>query len=370
MIGYLRFSLATLVLLSHLNVQFLHFNPGVFAVIVFYILAGWVLTRLWYDVLPQGTGRVGRLVLDRILRIYPLYFFVLILTIIFIGITGYGAPHYSGWKLLCNAAIIPLNYFMWFDSVILTDPQWCLIPPAWSLGAELQAYSALLLVFLKPSIKPLLAVVSLIIFFLADIGILHPDYFGYRLLPGIMYIFMLGHCLQRLNSGKAQPFDCCFLLTAWFFAVVLLLKQTHFSREYTPYIAETSFGVAIGLPLVAMIHRMQHRVPGNNLLGSLSYGLFLSHFLIIWGFDRIGFKSQPSEKLFLFYVVAVIGASLTIAWTGIRFVEVPINKWRLLKTGANETVKEVENLKKKIDFNSLDAISTKVWSWISWLTRH
>jgi peptidoglycan/LPS O-acetylase OafA/YrhL len=45
--GSLRFLLACLVLLSHLGISIGGLNPGVSAVVVFYLLAGHVAARLW-----------------------------------------------------------------------------------------------------------------------------------------------------------------------------------------------------------------------------------------------------------------------------------------------------------------------------------
>jgi len=52
MFGYIRFLLAYFVLLSHLNVKFLGHNIGVFAVIIFYILAGLVTAKIFIKFAP------------------------------------------------------------------------------------------------------------------------------------------------------------------------------------------------------------------------------------------------------------------------------------------------------------------------------
>lgn len=53
MFGYLRFTLAFLVLLSHVGVTFYTLNPGVIAVVIFYILAGYVVSHLYKDIFPE-----------------------------------------------------------------------------------------------------------------------------------------------------------------------------------------------------------------------------------------------------------------------------------------------------------------------------
>ena len=49
MFGYIRFALAFLVMLSHIGVRVYGLNPGVMAVVIFYILAGYVVSHLFND---------------------------------------------------------------------------------------------------------------------------------------------------------------------------------------------------------------------------------------------------------------------------------------------------------------------------------
>ena len=55
MFGYFRFFLATLVLLSHVGMNLNGFNPGVAAVVSFYMLAGYVVCKLLTKIfLPES----------------------------------------------------------------------------------------------------------------------------------------------------------------------------------------------------------------------------------------------------------------------------------------------------------------------------
>jgi len=148
MFGYLRFFLAYLVLLSHIYIKFYGLNVGVFAVVMFYILAGYVVSHLYLDILPKTKNRVFLFYKDRFLRIFPLYIYIAIITLLFLYITDYGNPKYSIQNIVSNFTIIPLNYYMYIDTTILQKPSWWLIPPTWSLGTELQAYILLSIVIL------------------------------------------------------------------------------------------------------------------------------------------------------------------------------------------------------------------------------
>jgi peptidoglycan/LPS O-acetylase OafA/YrhL len=204
MFGYLRFILAFFVLISHVDVRCHGMNPGVTAVVMFYLLAGHVVSHLWDNVLPSGKNRLWRFYRDRVLRIMPLYLYVIGLTLVFLAVTGYGNPDYGLFRLLGNFLVVPVNYYMVLDTTILTNPSWALIPVAWSLGAELQAYVILPLILMSRFWKAGLIAGSLIVYFLANTGGLHPDYFGYRLVCGVFFMFAAGSCIQRTGRRSTR----------------------------------------------------------------------------------------------------------------------------------------------------------------------
>lgn len=267
MFGYLRFFLAYLVLLSHIDIRFNGLNIGVFAVVIFYILAGYVVSHLYFDVLPKTRNRMFLFYKDRFLRIFPLYIYVIIITLLFLYMTDYGNPKYTIQNIVSNFIIIPLNYYMYIDTTILQKPSWCLVPPAWSLGAELQAYILLSFVLMFNKVRYIFAFFSFIIFIIAKFSILNPDYFGYRLLIGVFFIFIIGSSIQRIKLKIKLPFD--------------------------------------------------------SFLGSLSYGMFLSHFLAIWILNYLVIKKE--NDFYLFYLSSI---SISIAIIGIYLVENNILKYR------------------------------------------
>lgn len=327
MFGYLRFVLAFFVLISHVNIRIFNMNPGVTAVVIFYLLAGHVVAHLWDNVLPDGPGRLTRFYRDRVLRIMPLYLYVIALTLLFLVLTGYGNPEYSVFKLLGNFLVIPVNYYMVVDTTILTDPDWALIPVAWSLGAELQAYLILPLILVSVRWKTVLITGSFIVYMLANAGVLQPDYFGYRLIPGVFFMFAAGACIQRTGPRSrhlADRFDRVFPLVLWLVIISLFWAFSTGSLFGPGYTRETFLGLIFGIPLVFFGSRTRVRLPFNALLGSLSYGVFLAHFLVIWFLDNLGF-SAPGNG---FHVLAVTAGSTAAAFFGVRYMERYIDRIR------------------------------------------
>lgn len=359
MFGYLRLFLAYLVLLSHLNLRLFDRNPGVFAVVIFYILAGFVVTRLWDQVLQPGPGLLGRFLFDRFLRIFPLYLCVCLLTILFLVVSGYGQPVFSLGKLLDNVLIVPLNYYMWRNCDILCQPPLCLVPPAWSLGAELQAYFFLALAFRVKLMKYLLAMASGAVYLLANYGVLNTDYFGYRLLPGVFFIFIVGHSLARMGTNPVSCFDRLYPLLIWLLAATVGWHLMEQGNHRVPYVLETMSGLLVGIPLVDQLRRYRVSLPCNKLCGALSYGIFLCHFLVIWLLDSVGFSASLHGIPGLAYIASATAGSFFLAWLGVRYVETSVDRYRLPSQLEIEKGSGIMETKKKIDFEGGDQVKNE-----------
>jgi peptidoglycan/LPS O-acetylase OafA/YrhL len=91
-----------------------------------------------------------------------------------------------------------MNFFMWNDAL-----QFGLIPPSWSLGAEIQFYAVVPWILLAGLRAPALAA-SLAVYACALFGVLNPDWFAYRLLPGVLFMFLLGSWLYDFQHEAAR----------------------------------------------------------------------------------------------------------------------------------------------------------------------
>ncbi len=302
MFGYLRFILSILVMLSHLNIRFFTLNQGVFAVTIFYILAGFVVSYLYSSIIPNRKYKILLFYKDRINRIFPLYLYMVILTIIFLLLTNYGNPNFNLLNLFYNITIIPLNYYMYIDSTILTNPSWCLIPPAWSLGTELQAYLLLPFALISLRFRYFSLFFSFTVYALANFTILQPDYFGYRFIIGIFFIFLIGTFIQE---SKYKP-----LILIWILTLILISTLIYLNLEKIAYARETSIGILIGIPLIYILSKVKIKLPFNPIFGSLSYAIFLSHFLSIWIIDYFLDKKETILILVLTIFISFNGVFL------------------------------------------------------------
>ncbi len=318
--GTLRLILACMVLLSHLGITLYGLNIGVVAVVIFYSLAGHVVAGLWSQ-WQQQPQPFKRFYADRSWRILPQYAAALLFASLLWLNHAHSAflsqpPGWSDW--LANLLILPLNFYMYTGQDHFT-----LIPPAWSLAAEMQFY--LLAPFLLKQSLPKIGLclgLSLVVFVLAQLHWLNSDYYGYRLLPGVLFIFLMG-ALQQLNLQQPNPALNRALPSLWLINAVylsgLLLTKTH-----QPYNQEVALGLFLAMPLMAVLATQK---PGysklNKHLGALSYGVFLYHFPVIWLLNITLPAVNPVD------ILNTLVLTITAAAIGHWLLERPL--WRLFR---------------------------------------
>lgn len=326
MLGTLRLVLALAVLISHAGVSVLSLNPGVMAVVVFYAISGYVMNGL----ICAHFGNLASIpcfYVDRLLRILPQYFIYLIPSYIWYCITQQvttftqRAPTWQ--DAYNNLIIVPLNFFMYNQS-----DQFTLIPPAWSLGAELQFYVLLPLLI---AYKPLFWCVvtsSLIVQGMAWAGFLHAEWWGYRLLPGVLWVFAIGVLISRAHlGGNGKEYSLAKAVVWALLSLVLIAVMLwHYERLEVAYFREVIVGAALALSLIAALGAVKSANTWlgrlDAWLGQLSYGVFLNHFLLLWLFGWHAHMLSFNDLCLL------VGASLLLSTLSFMLLEAPILRWR------------------------------------------
>lgn len=326
MLGTFRLVLALMVAISHvvprraeLDPGVAHWlpNPGVIAVIGFYLISGYVMTGLLRNHFPTRRS-IPAFWFDRALRLYPQYLFVAGLTLTWMLMTGARTEYLQYtpdlWDLLANLLIVPLNFYM-FNG---TD-RFSLVPPAWSLGAEVQFY-LLLPVLLLWRARLVGFLVSLFIYILAGMQVIESDWYGFRLLPGVLFVFLLGsylYDLQRSDTGHAAARRLVVGAAAGAAGFGLLLAAL--GKLVLSHTAETLLGIVLCLPLLWLLG-MRRRRSWDERLGDLAYGVFLNHFLVQWAI--VGRVDGVTRGVV--FICAVIVLSGLQQWV----VERPAIAWR------------------------------------------
>jgi peptidoglycan/LPS O-acetylase OafA/YrhL len=341
MSGYIRFFLAVIVLISHFDFWMDTTNPAIVAVTCFYMLSGYVVAHLLIKVFPKK-ARLMVFYLERILRIYPAYLFVSFLTLLFLAVTRFGNPTLTFDRVLLNLLIVPVNYYTFIECTVLVVPpvRLLVIPPAWSLATELQAYLILPFIVRFRRVKMILAEVSLVIFVAACFFYLPAEYFGYRYVPGVFFVFILGSCIYKVvnKTDGVDSFDRFFPPVCYGICLLCFIGLGLLYRFDRLYVLEVLIGVLVAMPLLYYVGRMKKKLRFDRLLGSLSYGVFLSHYLGKWifryWFPEVNIQGATAILFtFLFSVLLALVINL--------LVERPIEVVRRRLSSRREAVQKV-----------------------------
>lgn len=237
--GILRVILAITVVIAHSDPFLgLKFPGALVAVEAFYIISGFYMTMI-LNRKYVGKGSYFLFLSNRFLRIYPIYWAILLLTIavsiashFFMGSWFSLAPYIEHWQSLETGTIvfqIATNLALFGQDVVMflgvnqetggmyfTHDFWLsspvfyiflLVPQAWSIGIELSFYLIAPLIVRK-NITPIIMLiigsilVKTITFFYLE---LTEDPWTYRFFPSELSLFLMGSVSYRLyDSYKIQ----------------------------------------------------------------------------------------------------------------------------------------------------------------------
>jgi peptidoglycan/LPS O-acetylase OafA/YrhL len=299
--------LAVAVALSHVPVRVFGFNPGIVAVVSFLMMSGYVMTLL-IDRHYTKLSRIPVFYVDRASRLFPQFLFYasIVLVLMRFGIPPELMSACTPTQLAENVAMLPLGYA---TQVGIGDCQ--IMPQAWSLGLELTFYLVVpwLLLAIGRSALKVVMIGSTIVFAFAVFGVLDTDQWGYRLLPGTLFIFMTGIALaDEERIGKAAPRLVFVLACALLVATRLWrpLYALHYNKEVL-------VGLIVGIPVLALLKHRRFSA-ADEFLGNLSYGVFLNHNLVFWLIERYTGRPHLSHSLAMLGIVASVGLAAATHW--------------------------------------------------------
>ena len=322
--GAYRLLLAMLVAISHMGVTVAGFNPGVVAVVSFLIISGFVMTSL-IERNYSAPEQIRLFYLDRILRLYPQFLLYFVASCVVIHFLLPGTPQAAALtvkNIVASLAMVPMGFYMYG----ITVPE--ILPPAWSLGLEMCFY--LLIPFLLIyKCRGLAFVASVAVFGVACLGVINTDVYGYRLLPGVLFIFLCGSYLY-----KAHTKGLMIAVGTTLIAALLLLAIVAGFIERRPFNAEVTAGIVLGVPAVWFLSKLKfHRA--DEFFGNISYGVFLNHFVVMYVMRAF----WPVEYSALI-VTAVLVLSLVLSGVSYYCVERPALRLRhALRAGAGNGVR-------------------------------
>lgn len=351
--GTYRLLLAAMVMSYHVGfLPIAGFNQGPVAVISFYLISGYVMTKLMQKHFST-ISRVPLFYLDRAARLLPQLYFYMLAGLSLVIITGVPVQYLSkctAQTVALNFLVVPLDFFNHWKP--LREVGFCqLDPPAWSIGLEITFYLFAPAIVLVPKLTRLAAFTSVAIFLYAWLGFVHVFVFGYSLLPGTLFMFLVGASFANPELIHKQ-----LPLIVWLSATVMLIAVWIFpSLAADPLNYEILIGLIIGIPALAVLSRLEmpnaasrwsslHKL--DSLLGNYSYGVFLNHYLLIWLALLAGIV--PADHL-----VAFALASLALSAFSFHIVEAPVLKLRRAFRYRTETASHARIVKNRADWPDL-----------------
>lgn len=201
--GFLRFLLALMVIFVHTGMG----GDGRLAVETFYMISGFYMSLVWVDKYASHPNPIRTFYISRALRIYPLYFIVLLGSVLMALYLWQSTPQFT----VSNPVETPLSWgamlWVYMTQISLIGMEisifyglhgYWISPVAWTLGLELTFY--LLVPLLMPRPRLMLGI------FIASLGARYvayhqfswqgnPDYASicsYRFFPFEIALFLAG----------------------------------------------------------------------------------------------------------------------------------------------------------------------------------
>lgn len=367
----LRFIAAFLVIVHHIE-QFkknldlhnfyyeLPFIPiiGQLGVILFFVLSGFLITYLLLaEEEVTGTISIKDFYIRRLLRIWPLYYLIVILSffilpfIPFLEVGDYGSHLFDSYNIKV------LLFFLFLPNLaIIAFPPVPFASQAWSVGVEEQFYLLWPLLMKKSKYKLRLLFGIIVLYFLVKFGInVYAKLFGVTKWTTLLYGFVgrfsidcmaIGGVLAYWLYKKNDILELLYSKYTQYIVYIMLIVLIGYGIKI-PYIHYEFYGVLFGIAIINLasnkgtVFNLENRV--LNYLGKISYGLYMFHPLAI----VIVLKTLmylKIENIFLQYFFS-IGITIIISGFSYKFFESYFikKKVKFSKVLSGENVKNKKN---------------------------
>ncbi len=306
---------------------------GFVGVDVFFVISGYLITRIIYEDMARGTYRISDFYVRRARRILPAAIPVYLATLVAAALLLFGSERTDVMTSTLSSLGFVSNFYLlghsgYFERAASFNP----MLHTWSLSVEEQFYLVLpLAIFLLrhrgPKVRAVAFVAATALSFLAACFFLrgHSSAVFY-LLPFRAWELLLGSLLAigavpAIRSRAAARFGGLLGLALIAVSVVLLDSQSLFPGwNALPACLGAALVIHFGADGgVSLSGRLLSWRP-LRLVGLISYSLYL------WHWPMIVFYSYLFGELVPVTAVALVGATFVVAWLSWRFVERPFRR--------------------------------------------
>ncbi len=338
--GYIRYTLALIVVFQHSDCRFFYGVGAQAAVQIFFLMSGIYMAAVYtkkYSLIVDGRLKYY---LNRFYRLYPTYLAVLLLTfLVYLIFLAFRVSldssrqifdffiYFKSFPLWMVVISLFSNIAIFLQDLLSIDSSFHYLFPVrqgWSIASELIFYLIVPLLFRLKSVSILALSIAFFVlkyFALVNFG-WRFSYFnpvcnvGYFLLGYSFYLFMSKTSIPQLFLDKSsimKPFS-----TALVILTLSSLPKVSFGN-YPVY--NVLLSIACGFVFTLLLNCKPTML--ENKLGTLSYGLYLNHFLVLVVLDSL---FVFSSKYVLATCVVFLGTFLAIAVE--HFIQKPFDKYR------------------------------------------
>ncbi|MDR4415409.1 MULTISPECIES: acyltransferase family protein [Bacillus] len=314
------------------------------AVIVFYVLSGFVLSMALYH---SKTNYWGYLI-KRFVRIYiPYYFWIIVTFVLFILFSSYEVVglrdwFYDRWQGPITKLDI-LNHFVLLNNFFTENYN----PVIWSLAQEMRisiVFPLLFLLFYKLNWKKTIlfalsfSLISVVLNML-HIGKAEGFYNGYADTLHFTSMFMVGMLLFKYQEKliysyrNMKKFKKGFLITLGVILYLYSILIYGFSRNDTTFLIK-DWGVVMGVSIFIIMAMSNLKVKAflNKsvfvYLGEISYSIYLCHFPIM----MVLFKLLYTKIPIFFLLTLCIAMTLLFSIVSYHLIEKKCINWAKQRT--------------------------------------
>jgi peptidoglycan/LPS O-acetylase OafA/YrhL len=366
--GLLRFLLAISVVLFHADASGYQMVGGGVAVESFFMISGFYMSLVLDQKYTGTKGRYSLFIGNRLLKLYPAYWTVLILALLmqlfvwlFTGhpiLVVHQIVHFKmdltgiAFLSFSNLAIIGQDLVSFFGlnkatgelfftpDFMKTYPflfSFLVIPQGWSLGIELSFY--LVAPFLlRRNLSFILAGVALI--FLLRMYLLHGldlhyDPWIFRFFPSQLLLFLAGNLSYRLYVKTKTIIPSS---GTWMYAALIMISVITFLYSSIPV---TAYKKEIYLLLIFIFLPVLINAPKisrhDTLLGELSYPVYLSHMLALQTISTLVSLTGFLQNVPIVIPTLILTMVLSILIN--RFVVRPVDRYRQARVSTKYEVR-------------------------------
>ncbi len=276
------------------------FYPGLYGVDFFFVLSGFVMVAAHLSDFDRP-ARVGRYFWNRVRRIYPIYWVVLVPTVLKqLLVTGnHGLEQRNPLTILSSFLLIHVFSLNVNLSV------------SWTLFHEVLFYAFFATLLLNKRLGIVLCAIWLaasLLFFVPDAYSAEPTRYLDMFFSPLHLLFVFGGIAGYVLQRRVGSNHIRNMLIGFAIYVLFIALHMRYSAQ-GPWLRIVA-GAGLTLAIVSLAQREASsgfRVPRLlTFLGDASYSIYLSHFMIVWGLSRVCFRIDGRLHFPLFCYVAVI----------------------------------------------------------------